>query len=61
VLQEVANFFKGHGIGDFTFSRGRLVMAVTRPDSPVAFLSLTPICTVSHAVVMPLICGPRLV
>ncbi|GJM92057.1 hypothetical protein PR202_ga08484 [Eleusine coracana subsp. coracana] len=24
VLQEVANFFKGHGIGDFTFSRGRL-------------------------------------
>lgn len=25
VLQEVANFFKGHGVGDFTFSRGRLV------------------------------------
>jgi len=24
VLQEVANFFKGHGVGDFTFSRGRL-------------------------------------
>nr|CAB3479262.1 unnamed protein product [Digitaria exilis] len=24
VLQEVANFFKGHGAGDFTFSRGRL-------------------------------------
>ncbi|CAO2167529.1 unnamed protein product [Urochloa humidicola] len=24
VLQEVANFFEGHGIGDFTFSRGRL-------------------------------------
>ncbi|KAG8081685.1 hypothetical protein GUJ93_ZPchr0019g2670 [Zizania palustris] len=24
VLQEVENFFKGHGVGDFTFSRGRL-------------------------------------
>ncbi|CAD6235316.1 unnamed protein product [Miscanthus lutarioriparius] len=24
VLQEVANFFRGHGVGDFTFSRGRL-------------------------------------
>jgi tRNA/tmRNA/rRNA uracil-C5-methylase (TrmA/RlmC/RlmD family) len=24
VLQEVAKFFEGHGIGDFTFSRGRL-------------------------------------
>ena len=25
VLQEVADFFSGHGIEDFTFSRGRLV------------------------------------
>ncbi|XP_040376046.1 uncharacterized RNA methyltransferase pc1998 isoform X2 [Oryza brachyantha] len=24
VLQEVENFFNGHGVGDFTFSRGRL-------------------------------------
>uniref|UniRef100_A0A0D9V9L5 Methyltransferase small domain-containing protein n=1 Tax=Leersia perrieri TaxID=77586 RepID=A0A0D9V9L5_9ORYZ len=24
VLQEVENFFKGHGVGDFTYSRGRL-------------------------------------
>ncbi|KAL5198500.1 hypothetical protein ABZP36_002012 [Zizania latifolia] len=25
VLQEVDNFFKGHGVGDFTFSRGKLL------------------------------------
>ena len=32
VLQEVADFFSGHGIEDFTFSRGRLVSAVQLPQ-----------------------------
>lgn len=35
VLQEVENFFKRHGVGDFTFSRGRLVRV---PDSVMLLL-----------------------
>lgn len=34
VLQEVENFFKGHGVGDFTFSRGRLVRVASKQFWP---------------------------
>jgi hypothetical protein len=43
VLQEVASFFEGHGIGDFTFSRGRLVITVTRLIPRLLFFRLAPI------------------
>ncbi|SPT17326.1 unnamed protein product [Triticum aestivum] len=37
VLQEVADFFSGHGIEDFTFSRGRLAKLAVRgtPEKPL--------------------------
>jgi hypothetical protein len=30
----VENFFKGHGVGDFTFSRGRLVRVASKQFWP---------------------------